>query len=533
MLKTLIPFPSIAQLAKTDIAYATQNPALKPFYHYAPELDNFAKYIKERAEFPTDRQLLADVLTEQYQEMANPELALKQIEDLRQADTFTVTTAHQPSLFLGPLYFIYKAISTINLAAQVEKYTGKRIVPVFVLGSEDHDLEELNHIRLFNKELRWEPGLSGPVGKMPAKTLQPVLETLKEILGGSENALALQDALECCYNSKSSFASATQAFLHNFLGKHGLLVFNMGHKMLKRKFIPIMRDELLNQSSHPLIAETMEQLAEIGFKAQANPREINLFYLQPGRRDRIVLEEDRYIVLDTDLSFTQAEILTELEEHPERFSPNVILRPLYQEMILPNLAYVGGGGELAYWLERKSQFAHYQIPYPILVRRNSVLWFDKDSIKRSLKFGFKRSRYFDDTDALVRSYIEAQADAEISLETEMQAISQIYDTIAHKAKMIDPTLEKAVRADEVKASGQIKQWEGRLIRAEKQKHEIALNQLRNLKEKLFPASSLQERYDNFIPYYLKNGERFFTELLQHLDPLESGFVLLEDLGETN
>lgn len=530
MNKTLIPFSQVTQLAKTDIAYATLDPALTPFYRLAPAPENFKKAIAARDEFSTPRETLVQVLESQYNNLPNNTLVREQIAALRKPGTFTVATAHQPSLLLGPLYFIYKAITTINLAEAVQKATGNHIVPVFVLGSEDHDLEELNHIRLFNKTLTWEPGLSGPLGPMPTSTLAPVLEELKPILGDGDNARELWAVIERSYTSATTFGEATQALLHALFGRFGLVAFNMNHPELKRHFIPVMQAELTEQASNQLVQESIGQLNELGFKTQAAPREINLFYMTPGHRDRIVLEGDMYKVLNAKLEFTKTGILKELEEHPERFSPNVVLRPLYQEIILPNLAYVGGGGELAYWLERRTQFEHFGVPYPILVRRNSVLWFDKDSIKRSLKFEFPAPRFFEDADTLVRAYVEFHADADVSLEKEIADLRLIFDHIAQKAMAIDPTLEKAVRADEVKTAGQLQQWESRLMRAEKQKHEVALNQLRALKEKLFPGNGLQERTDNFIPYYLKYGPRFFDELKAHLDPFDRGFVLLEDLS---
>jgi bacillithiol biosynthesis cysteine-adding enzyme BshC len=528
MHKTLIPFSSVPQLAKTDVAYATLDPALQQFYHLAPRVENFAQIIAERANKNTDRETLAEVLEAQYQPFTDAGLVHEHIAALRRADTFTVTTAHQPSLLLGPLYFIYKAITTINLAAAVQQETGKHIVPVFVLGSEDHDLEELNHIRLFNKEIRWEPAVGGPVGLIPSSTLAPVMEELKSVLGASEHAQSLWDKIERSYTQQATFAEATQALLNACFGRFGLVVINMNHPALKRLFIPVMRDELTQQTAHRIVSGTIGRLQSLGFKGQAVPRDINLFYLRPNSRERIVLEKGQYQVLNTDLTFTPEGMLAELEQHPERFSPNVVLRPLLQELILPNLAYVGGGGELAYWLERRELFDHYDIPYPILVRRNSVLWFDKDSIKRSLKFGFQPARYFDDTDALVRAYIESQAEAEVTLTAEIADLHRIYEHLAQKAQAIDSTLEKAVRADEVKTVAHLQQWESRLIRAEKQKHEVELNQLRGLKEKLFPGNGLQERSDNFIPYYLKYGEHFFDALKANLDPFDAGFVVLED-----
>jgi bacillithiol biosynthesis cysteine-adding enzyme BshC len=277
--------------------------------------------------------------------------------------------------------------------------------------------------------------------------------------------------------------------------------------------------------------QDVEKLNNLGYKTQATPREINLFYLQPGQRERIVLENGAYHVLNTELTFTREAILEEIDNHPERFSPNVVLRPLYQEMVLPNLAYVGGGGELAYWLERKSLFEHFETPFPILIRRHSVMWVDRDSVKKKVKFNLDAADLFRDTDTLIREYISANAEAEVSLAAEMEEIERMFEKLATKAAIIDPTLEKAVLADAVKYRSGLEQWQSRLMHAEKQKHEVALQQIRNLIDKFCPGGGLQERYDNFIPYLLKYGDNFVETLVQQLDSFDNGFVVLEDMGE--
>lgn len=531
MHKTLIPFKNIPQLAKTDLAYATGDPALRPFYRYEPRFENFPAVIRDKQAATVPRDTLFQVLREQYQNLPAMSSVDGNIEALLAPGTFTVTTAHQPTLLLGPLYFLYKAITTINLAEAVQAGTGQRIVPVFVLGSEDHDLEELNHINLFNKRLAWQPGpeaSGGAVGNMSTASLPPVLDELKTLLGESENATDIFARIERAYTTAATFGEATQALLHDLLGRFGLVVLNMNHPALKRHFIPVMRAELTEQPSFRLVQATCQRLNALGFKTQATPREINLFYLLPGQRERIVLENGVYKVLNTNLVFSENAVLGELEAHPERFSPNVVLRPLYQEMILPNLAYVGGGGELAYWLERKAVFEHFGVNFPMLVRRNSALWIDRETGKKLQKFGFTAEQFFGDTDALVRAYVAAHAPGEVSLDSEIAAVKTVFEQLAHKAAAIDPTLENAVRADAVKAAAGLEQWQNRLVRAEKQKHEVALNQLRAGKEKLFPGGGLQERHDNFLPYSLKYGERFLDELKENLAPLEAGFVVLED-----
>lgn len=531
MYKTLLPYPEVPQLAKTDIAYATSDPRLAPFFQHPVRPESFNALIADRKGRAYPRADLVEVLNSQYRSLSASAPVRQNIEALLSENTFTVTTAHQPSLFLGPLYFLYKALTTINLAEKFEAQSDEknRVVPVFVLGSEDHDLDELNTIHLYGKTLRWPSPETGAVGSMSTSSLTPVLTELRTVLGESEAAQQLFARIERAYTQSATIAEATQAMLHDLFGTYGLVVLNMNDARLKRHFVPMMQAELTEQASQRIVSQSIEALKEAGFKTQAAPRDINLFYMKPGLRERIVMTApDTYEVLNTDLRFSRSEILEEVVDHPERFSPNVVLRPLFQEMVLPNLAYVGGGGELAYWLERRAQFEHFGVPYPMLVRRNSALWLDRDAVKKLVKFGFTSAQFFGETETLVREFIARNAAGEISLDLEISDLKKIFDRITAKVATIDPTLEKAVRADEVKAVGSIEQWQGRLVRAEKQKHEVTINQIRAGKEKFFPNNGLQERTDNFMPYLLKYGEAFLTELKAAFDPFEAGFVILED-----
>jgi bacillithiol biosynthesis cysteine-adding enzyme BshC len=528
MNKTVLPYPRVPQLSRTDVAYATNDPRLAPFIQYPPQLDAFSQAIADRKDRNYPRQDLVSVLKEQYERLTANPTVLDNIEALGANETFTITTAHQPALFLGPLYFLYKAMTAIVMAEAVQKQSGKRIVPVFVLGSEDHDLDELNHIQLFNKRLDWQPGESGAVGSMGTASIAPLLEELNGILGTSEPATALFERVRKAYTEQADFAGATQALLHDLFGRFGLVVFNMSHPLLKRHFIPILEAELTEQASYRIVQHTIDALTGQGFKPQASPREINIFYMKPGLRERIVLEGDVYKVINSDLTFTKAEIIAELHAHPEYFSPNVVLRPLYQETILPNLAYVGGGGELAYWLERKAQFEHFGVLYPMLVRRHSVMWLDRDAQKKIQKFGFTSEQFFADTETLIKEYVNTHADESFNLDQELATAKALFDKLEKKAVLIDPTLGSAVKADAVKFAAALEQWQSRLVRAEKQKHEVTLNQLRALKEKLYPGGGLQERSDNFMPYFLKYGDGFLDTLKGAFGAFDEGFLILSE-----
>jgi bacillithiol synthase len=530
MQKTTVPFQKVPQLAPTDVAYAIGDERLQPFYLWQPQLESIPKIVEEQTKRSFPREDLLTVLKKQYRTLPEVSAVSQNIAALGMENGFTVATAHQPSLFLGPLYFIYKALTVINLAEESTRAAeGKyRVVPVFILGSEDHDLEELNKVNLFGKKIIWSPEQGGAVGNIPTETLKAALAELADVLGSSEAAVQLHAAVTGAYSNKKDFAAATQALLHHFLGSQGLIVLDMNDPLLKRHFVPIMRAELLEQPAQRLVKASIGQLQAQGFKAQATPRDINLFYLRPGSRERIILEDGHYQVLNSPIRFKTEEILAALEANPEHFSPNVVLRPLYQECILPNLAYVGGGGELAYWLERRSLFEYFGLSFPMLVRRNSVLWLDKEAEKKRSKLGFSVEDFFGDVDGLIRQFLSKNATGEISLDAEIRDIEAIFDKIAEKSQQIDATLEKSVRADQSKALAVLEQWQSRLVRAEKQKHEVSVNQIRALKEKLFPGNGLQERYDNFLPYVLRYGLGFLDQLRAELDLFDPTFTVFSE-----
>ncbi len=527
---TKIAFAKLPQFSKKDRAYAARDERLRPFYKYSPQLESFAQAIEDKAKDPINRSLLVEVLKDQYASLEMGAALSHNIELLLDNRTFTLTTAHQPSLFTGPLYYIYKIISAINLAERLQKeYPDYNFVPVFVTGGEDHDFEEANHANIFGKRLEWQSGQQGSVGAMSTDTLTPVLEELENLLGDREADQFVKKAVLNSYRENDIYSVATVAMVHQLFGDRGLVVLNMNEPRLKRAFIPHLRKELFEQPSEKLVLETSNCLDEAGFKPQATPRPINLFYLRDQLRERIVEEAGIYTVLNTEYRFTKAELEAELEAHPEHFSPNVVMRPIYQESILPNLAYIGGGGELAYWMERQSQFAHFGLNFPILMRRNSALWLDRGMAKKRQKLGLSIEELFADVEDLIKLYVQRNATESLDFSAQRQQLADLFAAYQQSAKRIDPSLEKAVLAEKAKQEKGLGQLEGRLHRAEKQKHDTAISQLRNLKDKLFPGNNgLQERSDNFIGLYLKYGPSFLDTLYAALDPLDPHFVIIED-----
>ncbi len=527
---TRFDYAAIAEFSTLDKAYAAEDPALRPFYEHPVALEQFEAVIAAKKGFSMDkRALLVDDLLDQYQEVEVSTATLENIKRLRQDNCYTIITAHQPSLFTGPLYIIYKILSAINLAEQVNKrYTDIQVVPVFWMGGEDHDFEEVNHLHLFGNTITWEDEQGGSVGSYDTASLRTALDQTKEILGNGDRAQVLAEKLEAYFGTARPYRTGVRDFLNWLFADYGLIIANAGTKALKAQLIPILKEELLENTSKRLVEQTVAELEAAGFSQQAHAREINVFYLTLQQRSRIVLEEGRYKVLDTDISFEEAELLAELQAHPERFSPNVILRPLFQELIFPNLAYVGGGGELAYWLERKTQFAHYGIPYPMLVRRSSVLWIPKSISKLMDKLGLSVEDLFTNTHQLIKQYVVDNANEELSFAEERAALDQVFEQLVAKTIAVDPALEKGVLAQQVNTQKAIDKLEQRLLRSEKQKNESSIQQIEKIKETLFPNQGMQERYDNFMGFYTRYGDAFITTLRQEMDPLDKKLLIVRD-----
>ncbi|MEO1434615.1 MAG: bacillithiol biosynthesis cysteine-adding enzyme BshC [Bacteroidota bacterium] len=523
------PFADVPQFSARDQAYVAEDTSLTEFYVHATNFDAFQAVMKAKQLNFASRKITSEYIKTKYEDLPKSEILQQHIHSLGDSNTFTIVTGHQPSLATGPLYFIYKIASVIKLCRQLaEHYPEYNFVPVYWLGSEDHDFDEINHFELFGQSYVWQQDQKGPVGQLSTTGIRTLLPSLFEKLGERPYAEQLKTLLNRSYGTHDLLDGATFQLVHDLFQEYGLVILQANDPELKRAFIPILEKELFEQASYPLVNQSIEELEAKGYKGQASPREINLFYMRPGLRERIVKESEFYQVLNTDIRFSASEIKEELHQHPERFSPNVIMRPLYQEFLLPNLAYVGGGGEIAYWLERKRQFEYFGIPFPMLIRRASALWIDKGSSKKIDKLGLELRDIFQEEEPLIKAYVKEQSDSDFQFGAAITSVLKGFSEVAAEAQKVDPTLVKTVKAEEAKALKSIEQLKGRLIKAEKRNQETAVNQIRSLKDKLFPGQGLQERKDNFMSIYLKHGQGFINQLVETLDPLEKVFYIFRE-----
>ena len=537
MVQTItLPYAATSAFSGLLTDYVAGRPGLTPFYHRRPELAAFRAQIDEKkAAYPPEaRQRLVADLRAQYAELgeAVPPAVTANLDLLARNTTFTITTGHQLNLFTGPLYFVYKIVTAIKLSRELKaEYSDYDFVPVYWLATEDHDFAEINHFQLFGKTYSWAgpgggAGLGGPVGRLPLAGLDA--ELLSQL--PPEVPAAFRDA----YAGSATLSEATRRLATSLFSGYGLLCLDADRPALKQALKPVIIQEIKSQLSNQAVQATNARLAAAGYKPQVYSRPLNLFFItDEGKRER--LEPDatpgadctQVTVRGTSRCHSQAELLALAETEPERFSPNVVLRPVYQEILMPNLCYIGGGAEVAYWFQLKEVFAQLGVPYPIILPRNSAMYVSRANLGKLRKLGLSTLDIFKPLAELKKQVGAALGQEEVSLQAQQQALATAYQQVQDLAQRLDPTLVKAVAAEAQKAAGSLAGLEKRLSKAAETKHETAYSQLTTLKDKLFPDGGLQERTDNVLSVLL-NNPGFIEQLMQCFEPLKLEFAVVEE-----
>lgn len=520
-----ITYQKSGYFSKLIIDYLDEKPEIQAVYHRFPTLENFAAQIDEKAKNYSleNRIILAEATKNQNVNFPISELTQANIEHLKSEKTFTVTTGHQLNLFTGPAYFLYKIASTINLCKQLkEKYSDYNFVPVYWMATEDHDFEEINHFHFKDKKISWKKDSFGPVGRLSTEGLEEVFHEFSKLIGVGENATYLKELFQKSYLEHSNLADATRFLANELFSAEGLVIIDGDDKNLKTLFTPFIKDELINKNSFAEVSKTIQQLKD--YTIQVNPREINLFYIEDNLRERIIFENNIYKVNNTEIEFSESEILELLKNSPEKFSPNVILRPLYQEVILPNLAYIGGGGEIAYWLELKSNFNSKNITFPILMLRNSFVVATEKQIEKIDKLQITWAELFLPQQELFNQKVKEFSNFKIDFSKQKETLRKQFSELLKIAEQTDKSFLGAVKAQEAKQTKGLENLEKRLLKAEKRVHTDKLERIFDIQKQLFNNGSLQERKSNFSEFYSK---KFTNDVILLSNPLKTYFKIIK------
>lgn len=523
-----LKFKETGYFSKMMCDYLDQKDSVTPFYHNFPTIEGFRKQLDEKSKSFTaqSREVLVESLEDQLKELNLSELSRENLLLLKQSNTFTVTTGHQLNLFTGPLYFLYKIISAINLAGELkEKFPDKNFVPIYWMATEDHDFEEICFFNYRGHKIQWDKEASGAVGRMSTKDLVPVFQEIESCFSSGKYATKLKELFKNAYLNHETLTEATRYLANELFAKYGLLILDGDDARLKSLFIPFVKEELTHQTSYKEVVKTNEELEKF-YPIQVNPREINLFYLEKGLRERILFEEGMYKINNTDRVFSSHEMMELVSDSPEKFSPNVLMRPLYQEVILPNLCYIGGGGEMAYWMQLKNYFHSVLVPFPILLLRNSVLIIDRKQRKKMEALTISEHEIFLNKNELIERKVKEISNLSIDFSSQKEQLRKMFDELKSLSDKTDKSFSGAVLAQEKKQLNGLDKLEKRLLKAQKRKYKEIVSRISAIQSELFPKQSLQERQANFSEFYEIYGEGFVPLLIEILKPLKLEFDLI-------
>jgi bacillithiol biosynthesis cysteine-adding enzyme BshC len=516
--------------SEKDLLLSESQHELSDFIGIPFSKDAFQKQAQLKSkEFSTEkRELLAKELNNKYASIQQNEICKKNIDSLTNENCFTITTGHQLSLLTGPIYFIYKILHVIKQCDELKvSYPDLQFVPVYWMASEDHDFEEIKSFMLFGKEIIWNTEQNGAVGRMTLDGLQEVKNRIAAVFQNNDSSEVKE------WNDKLNGETYGEAFfklIHHLFGKYGLLILDADNSNLKKAFSPILKEELTSFFSMEEVLKTNKKLLAKNIKPQVNPREINLFFLSKNKRERIIYENNKYNIGDQ--YFSKEEVLQMLQKMPESFSPNVILRPLYQEFTLPNLNYVGGLGELNYWLQLKSSFERVNLTFPLIQVRSSLIWIDSSTKNKMNSVRLTEADIFKTTNELTKLFISGNEKDTIDFSEINEHASNLKKEILSKSATIDQALNPFIEAEITRIEKQLESIQSKLEKSVKLKHEKALKTIGQIKEKLFPNNNLQERSLNFLQL-CKNGEisSFIETIFQTIDPFNSDILILTEEHE--
>ncbi len=506
-----ISFEQSKQFSKLILDYVNDANNVKPFYNLRPDISSYQTMMEQKNYNQNYRPVLVDELKAQYEQAGiniKKSTAVNQhIISLLNEDTYTVTTGHQLCVFTGPLYFIYKILSTIKWCEELRKaYPTKNFVPVFWMATEDHDFAEVNHVHIGKQKLSWDINSNEqPVGRLNLEDFGSFAEQVLALAQNDFSKAQIEEWISC-YTQSENLSIATRKLVHLLFADYGLVILDADSKPLKQLFIPYIKKDVLEQNNYEVLTQTNLALKQ-HYKTQVNGRSINFFYLSKWGRKLITQHKNKFEVQGTDISLTAEEIANDIEQNPDNYSPNVIMRPLYQEVILPNLSYIGGPGEIAYWLQLKDVFVNNNIAFPILTLRSFVLMVQHQHQNKLEKMGLSAVDLFEPLLTIERKLVALTHDGgqQEVLETFNKALQNLID-IAQKT---DNKLSSEILAYKLEWIGKLEHLGKKLDKQQREKVRLQTENFATIQSLYFPNGSPQERYYNVLTYGIQQSVKQF------------------------
>ncbi len=496
-----------------------------------PDQERLKQAVGEMAARSLPREEVSQILIDQNERWGMPEAVLENARKLAQPDSAVVVTGQQVGIFGGPLYTIYKTITAIRLAKELSESTGKPVIPVFWVQSEDHDFEEIAAITVLRRNetesLTYDgqvEGNAGAVGRLALTSdITRMLDELEEMLPPSDFHDELFEALREAYQPERSIADAFVAWWKRLFADHGLVFINPDDRRLKELAIPLFERELRNpKTSAGQIEQVSEGLRADGYHAQVHSRPTNLFLMDKDARLPVDVDGDAFVLRGTERRFTTDELLDLMRSEPERFSPNVVLRPLMQDSLLPTASYVGGPGEVAYFAQYRGVYDWAELRMPVISPRATATLVEPKVQKVFDRYEVSITDLAPGIDEafgrLVRQLSSHDLESEFS--RMMTAVHKGISDLKPSIENVDHSLGRSTEATRASIVKEIERLKERVFRAEKRHHDEVRSQLEKTWINVLPAGRLQERVISPIYFLNKYGFGLIDRLFESLDASE-------------
>lgn len=518
-----LPFSSFSfsRLFQDYTAYSSE---IAPFFAGDfRQTASFEQAASRTLNVPRDRDTLADVLLEQNKRWGLQDQTRANIEKLRNPESVVVITGQQLGLFLSPLYIPYKTLTTLLLADHLEQALNRPVVPVFWLAGEDHDFEEVTSFMLPGAEkpeqFLYDPPRNGrgPVGRIAlTNEIVDLLDRAETILPPSPNKAALIDFFRATYKPGTSFRDAFAKTINRLFSDTGLIIASVDDPKLKNLCVPLFQQEINDFATVTSVLETTTRSLEERYHAQVRVSPTNLFLMDDDSRYPIDAREAIFRPRGNGQSFDADTLNALIATQPGRFSPNVVLRPIVQDVLFPTISYVAGPGEIAYYAQYKEAYAWANLPMPIIFPRASITLIEP-AIRRILSnFDIDFTAFKEDPDKFFRAYSIAHLDLDVE-QLFAAATSQVESGIDALQKAVtdwEASLQKTAGSTRQTIRKELDRFKEQIIKAQKRRMMHQRKRINRIHTHLFPGGKLQERSISPMYYLNQYGFDFFKSLMR-------------------
>ncbi|MBN2411283.1 bacillithiol biosynthesis cysteine-adding enzyme BshC [candidate division KSB1 bacterium] len=469
---------------------------------------------------------LTKILTEQNTNFGCERTTLENISKLSEPETLVVATGQQVGLFSGPLYTIYKALTTIKLARELSIRMRTTVLPVFYLVSEDHDFDEVKWTGYIDRDNRYKKLVyeaqnrsdRSPVSQIDLdNSISTLITQFADSIVDTEYKDEILNSLGECYKPGVKYVIAFARWFTRLFEKYGIILFDSSDSRFKPFVKDVFAKELKEQISIKVLQKAGQELTDRGYHTQISvqPDRPNVFTLKDGRHS-LQLQENEYINMFSGEKYTVDVLL----QHPELLSPKAALRPLVQDTLFPTVAYVGGPGEIAYWAQLKGLYKAMALQMPIVFPRAGFTLIEPKIKRHFEKFALIPEQFIIDRQGSIEKALSAYVPEDIK-----ERFVNIQANLSHDLKLLrekiiksEPSMKTVIEKTESGIEKQIDMMEQKVMKAVEQREQIISEQIRTISENLLPENTLQERKLNILPYLIKYGRSLLDRLYDAVDP---------------